>query len=630
MQIWNGLPKNDDTIPMSHAKDFARIIAIVTVLGLLLYGIQSWRFAHLQDTIGDEGAYLYKGYMFARGEYQPFQEYGFWTNKAPLAFLIPGYIQLWFGPGLREARYFAVLVSLLMVIGIWLGTLRLGDGMWAAAAVWAFALSSQQIMTYSEALSQGLTACMLAWMLVLVLGEDKPLWQLVAGSVLSILVVMTRQNLVVIPAMLVLYVFWQHGKKAGLWSLITCAVVFIAFHVYYWPNILQLWAPWVPESLTPFLNDFRASMDYEKTYQTFRPSTLAMLQSFATGMYDNFLVFFGSVSALVLFPKREHWQSDSRFKMAVFLGITFLILFVMHTLASLFIPYCVYCFSGYQMFYIPIGFFFVMIVLRNGLEDSKLRRIALLLIVLLFAALLGLYYYPVWGDWSLDHIQLLRINRMLSSGEFLTVSLRDVLTHSLNILPAVQKRIASAAVGILIGAALWVVVWVMHRIFLQGTQKSAFVYSVVCGSLALVLTFPFASNVQIGGTCSTQYLSYYEQAGRSLAQIVPAGSQLYWRGSGKHLALMLYSKDIRIFPPQIHAGGGRVVGDTQQLPKMGMYNQELDTEWRDSADVLVIWEQFMSTDVREFLQAENYMEIPYDMGELSRCEDALYVFWRPQ
>ncbi len=615
---------------MNRSRDLPRIFAIVTILGLLLYGMQAWRFAHLQDTIGDEGAYLYKGYMFARGEYQPFQEYGFWTNKAPLAFLIPGYIQYWFGPGLREARYFAVLVSVLMVTGVGLATLRLGGRWWAAAAVWAFALSSQQIMLYSEALSQGLTACMIAWMLALVLGEDTPLWQVVAGSVLSVLIVMTRQNLVVVPAMLVLYVFWQHGKKAGLWSLSTCALLFIAFHIYYWPNILQLWAPWMPASLTPFLNDFRASMDYEKTYQTFQPSGLAMLQSFATGMYDNFLVFFGGVSALVLFPKREHWQSDSRFKMAVFLGLTFLILFVMHTLASLFIPYCVYCFSGYQMFYIPIGFFFVMIVLQNGLEDSKSRRIALFLTVLLFAAILGLYYYPVWGDWILDHIQLPRINRIVSEGEFLTVSLRDVLTHSLNVLPAAQRRIASAAAGALLGAVLWVVAWSVHRTFLAGTQKPGFVYSVVSGPLALVLLLSFVSNIRAGGTCSGDYLSYYEQAGRSLAQTVPAGSQLYWRGSGKHLALMLYSKDIKIFPPQIHAGGGYVVGDTQQLPKMGMYNQELDRQWRNSADVLIVWEQFMSTELREFLQAKNYMEIPYDMGKLSRCEDALYIFRRTQ
>jgi len=193
---------------MNAIKRIPYLIEIITVLGLIVYVAQSWYFVNSLDSIGDEGAYLYKGYMFARGDYYPFQEYTFWTNKAPLAFLIPGYIQLWFGPGLREARYFAMLVSLLMLIGVWITARRLGGKTWGALAVWVFALSSAQISIYSEALSQGLIACMLAWMFVLTLGENRPLWQLVLGSALSIVIVMTRQNMAVVPALLVGYIFW--------------------------------------------------------------------------------------------------------------------------------------------------------------------------------------------------------------------------------------------------------------------------------------------------------------------------------------------------------------------------------------------------------------------------------------
>ena len=32
------------------------------------------------------------------GEYQPYQDYGVWTNHMPPSFLIPGLIQVWFGP----------------------------------------------------------------------------------------------------------------------------------------------------------------------------------------------------------------------------------------------------------------------------------------------------------------------------------------------------------------------------------------------------------------------------------------------------------------------------------------------------------------------------------------------------
>src|SRR6266540_4362083 len=283
---------------MNQTKKIPYFIEIITVVGVIFYIAQSWYFANSLDSIGDEGSYLYKGYMFARGDYYPFQEYTFWTNKAPLAFLIPGYIQLWFGPGLSVARYFAILLSILMLIGVWLTARRLGGKNWAAVAVWVFALSFAQISVYSEAVSQGLVACMMAWMFFLTLGGDRPFWQLILGSALSILIVMTRQNMAVVPALLVAYIFWEYGKKAGSWALAACAILFIGFHLLYWPGILQIWAPWLPSSLTPFLDNFRISAPLAGTEFTFDASTSSRFQSLATGIHDHFFVFLGSVSAL--------------------------------------------------------------------------------------------------------------------------------------------------------------------------------------------------------------------------------------------------------------------------------------------------------------------------------------------
>ncbi|MFN8426981.1 MAG: glycosyltransferase family 39 protein [Anaerolineales bacterium] len=205
------------------------LIEIVTLLGALLYVARSLYFAHSSLSIGDEGAYLFKGLVFARGEFSPFEDYGYWTNKAPLAFLIPGYIQYWFGAGLREARYFALAVSFLMLAGVWILANRLGGKNWAVVAMWVFALSDANTSIYSQALSQGLVACMLTWVFVCILGEKRPFWQLIIASLLSVLIVMTRQNMVVFLPLLVLYIFWQHGKKAGAWSLASSAALFILF-----------------------------------------------------------------------------------------------------------------------------------------------------------------------------------------------------------------------------------------------------------------------------------------------------------------------------------------------------------------------------------------------------------------
>ncbi len=284
---------------MKKIKSIPYLIEVITLLGLIFYAAQSWYFANSMDSIGDEGSYLYKGYMFAKGDYYPFQEYTFWTNKAPLSFLIPGYIQYWFGPGLAVGRYFAIFVSVLMVVGVWIIARRLGGRNWAAVAVWVFALANANIPIYSEAVSQGLVACMMAWVFVFTLGEERPLWQLIIGSGLSMLVVMTRQNMAVVPPLLIAYIFWQYGKRAGWWALLTSAVIFIGFHIVYWPNILQIWAPWLPSSLTPFLDQFRNASN-----SGFNVDAVSRLQSLATGIHDHFFVLCGSVSALIVWPSK--------------------------------------------------------------------------------------------------------------------------------------------------------------------------------------------------------------------------------------------------------------------------------------------------------------------------------------
>jgi hypothetical protein len=617
---------------MRQIKRIPHLFEVIALLGLILYAAQSWYYVHSLDSIGDEGSYLYKGYSFARGDYYPFQAYTFWTNKAPLAFLIPGYIQLWFGPGLREARYFAMLVSILMLLGVWITARRLAGSAWAALAVWALALSSAQISIYSEALSQGLIACMLAWLFVLTLGADRPLWQLVLGSALSIVIVMTRQNMAVVPALLVGYIFWQYGAKAGWWAFGTCAVLFIAFHLYYWPGILQIWAPWLPRSMTPFLDPFRGFGTINQSTFVFDASLSSRIQSFATGMTDNIFVFLGFFSALILFPRRDHWKSMSRFKTAVFLGVMFFILFVMHTLASLPVDYCVHCFSGYQMFYSLAGLFFLLVVFSNGsLEASRPRLILLFVVLLFFATNLGLNYYQNWSDWLLSNLRIPRVNRILTTGKLAFISLGDVFTHTLNISSQVQKRLAAAGGGLLAGGIFLGLIWGIQRYLLRRTALGRYgllnTILVVCLAAGTVLPFG-VSWVSNERKCSTDFLTYYEEAGRAFAELFPPGSQLYWRGSGRHLAFMLYVDHVKIHPPQIHAGAGYADGETQRLYRLGFYNEELDKQWRESADILVFWPTYVDKEVQEFVAQPAYEQVSFDMGRLSQCEDVLLVYRR--
>ena len=66
---------------MSQTSLFERIrtnpwvAPIISFIGAFVYLVQAWNFAHNQASVLDEGLYLFKGLLFARGQYFPFQDY---------------------------------------------------------------------------------------------------------------------------------------------------------------------------------------------------------------------------------------------------------------------------------------------------------------------------------------------------------------------------------------------------------------------------------------------------------------------------------------------------------------------------------------------------------------------------
>src|ERR671922_46160 len=163
-----------------------RLPAFLTIAGFLAYILRAVEIARTKTSFLDEGLYLYKGYLFVNGSQTPFADYGVWTNHAILSFLIPGFIQKWFAPGLETGRYFMIVLSLFTLLGLWVFARRWGNAWWAAGAVWAMALNPAEIKLYTLALSEGLVAALLVWIVVLVVGEERPLWQVLLGAALTV------------------------------------------------------------------------------------------------------------------------------------------------------------------------------------------------------------------------------------------------------------------------------------------------------------------------------------------------------------------------------------------------------------------------------------------------------------
>jgi hypothetical protein len=108
--------------------------------------------------------------------------------------------------------------------------------------------------------------------------------------------------------------------------------------------------------------------------------------------------------------------------------------------------------------------------------------------------------------------------------------------------------------------------------------------------------------------CSGDTVASYESTGAQLASLIPPGSKVYWDSgsSGSFVStLLLYLPEIQVFPPQINGQFSfRTGGNPDDLFRVGLWNDELASQWVQEADVIVIqkppifpsWEYYISMD----------------------------------
>ncbi|MBP6208679.1 MAG: glycosyltransferase family 39 protein [Anaerolineales bacterium] len=606
--------------------------SVLSVLGVLAYLLQAVNYAHSTIPGLDEGSYLLKGILYLRGVYEPFEPYGPLTNKAPFAFLIPGFAQTLFGAGLRTGRYFAIALGLLTLLGIWISARRWA-GKWAAAGViWIYALSPMIIKIQAITASEVIISCLLAWVCVLVIAEERSLWQVILGSLIATLSVLTRQNMVLVLPLLVLYVFWQHGRAKGLWSLAASAALFLAVHLYYWPNILIIWAPWLPEDLTPFLNMFRMP---KESVPNWNPSLdfWNRLSAFFQGVRYHFIPVVGSIFAVLLWPKRAEWRSASAMRASIFLACSYFILFAMHAWAAVASQYesysCVYCFTPYLTFFDPLGILFFVIVFSsmwNAPRFSAVMNILLAAIVLILSTGMGYSLFENIGQ----NILNFQVPRMRDGG-FLpgTAALVDVITGKFGLSMSMVKRSISASFGLIAGfVSLLIALIVLRRSRKTGSQPGFGMVLVNSYLILGVILFPVLNAGGSRPDCEMDVIASNEQLGAHLDSVIPADSLVYWDG-GLSFTPMVYVPDVRIFPPQINNGytywhGG----DTDTIFRLNHWNAELKEQWIDNADVFII-ESRRYASWKDFFSPQEFEEYEKPLAEPS-CEagSGLRIFHR--
>jgi 4-amino-4-deoxy-L-arabinose transferase-like glycosyltransferase len=609
--------------PISKFRNRIPLPEILAVSGLILYLVQSLIFIHIRLPNLDEGAYLLKGLLFARGVYIPFQPYGVWMNKMYLSFTIWGWLQALIKPGLLVPRYFTVLLGGLTVAGTWVVARRFSNRWLAAVAVWVIALNPTLISTYSIANSEILVIFELVMILVLCLGEHRPVWQLVTGSLLAGLMVLTRENMVFVLPILIAYLFWQNGRKVGFIALGSCALVLIVGHAIFWPEIMNLWTHWIPSSIMDLFQP-PAALTIDNTSSTL--TWFQRLQSLALSLRTYFIPFVGSIIALILWPRKKLWTSETHFRTALFLAVTFFVLLVTHAAATLGKDYCVFCLTTYFGFWGITGTLFLIITF--GALNRNPALVLKILIILLLIVASGLIWYSFFEQIGAGLLTL-PVPRM-RAGSFQPgwTTLWPILRDRFQMDYTNARRIVSALMGVAAGGALIVLLWVIFRKLVQKIKMNlGYLAGVIFLGLGFLLT-PLFAWPDPQSVCKGDVLGLLENSGEKLAQFIPEGSKVYLNGDFASLPL-LYLKDETILPGQINqAYSRRNNDDSDLLLQNGLWNKQMARDWRDGSNVFIIGENYLSI-WQEYFKENSFEEIPVSF-QLPFCPDgsSLYIFTR--
>lgn len=570
----------------------------IAVLGGLFFLQQALIQAHAQASVLDEGAYLYKGYLFASGQYKPFEPYGPWTNHMPLSFLIPGSLQLYFGLGIRTARYAAIVIASIGLLTFWMLARRLAGCWWAAGLVWAVVYNPALVKLYSVSTSQGLVFCLLVIALYLVLGERLPAWQLVLGAVVAGLLLMTRINMAPVYFLLLFYIFWQHGRKAGWWATGISLALVLGGHLYYSPGIFEFWGKQLPAfitiGITSLLHIQPPVNPGEIAMKVWNPEQYTGInsrwQSLLLALKVHLAPMLAFTVALLVWRFPGKWKNRPGFKQAAFLTALFTSLFAAHAWAALGKSYCVFCLESYLAFFSPLGLLLIAVVLSQLPEK---------------------YHLPLWRSIVLTVFLMALIVWYGNQQAFITV--RDLLRSDVPRYKDFHRQSGTIPFWGLIenligwdyetsftdlswgyGGVLAIGVTLVNGLiqrFIQPVRK--FPWAVTFLVITLALAAFAAPSEYLSGydriyDCRGDVIESYEAVGTILQQVIPPGSKLYWRG-GLSAVPLLYIPDSSPYLPQINSNYSRFIGgDPDTMLMLGRWNDALEKQWLREADFLLV------------------------------------------
>ncbi len=608
----------------------------LALLGWATFAAGAIYFAHFQEVVMDEGAYLYKGWLFIRGVYRPFQPYGPWTNKMPLAFFFYGAAQWLSHPGLDTGRYFSLGCGLLALAGVWVLLRRFTDAKTAALVMWMAAATTALQRMYSLAVTEGLGAALLIWALVFVLAVHPRNWQLFLGGLLAGTLSVTRINLIFVWVFVGIFTWKAYGLRRAKWAWLGAAIVPLVVYATYWPDILRLWLPWLPKVIRkqPWFPFHMPASGLGRQQAVASVPTAGTRLSALAGVLSTYpLLWLSLVGATLLaWAWRKGRQPHQRILKAVVLLTWALV--VVHAWATIGRgSLLLFNFSAYLSFFAPLFLLLGGITLyyRKALPShlgAKCCLIASTIAILLSG---GVIHKSV----------------LLDSGAALAKRLGSLTAahlpwHAPPPAPFQDPQLFQGAVvlgilaiGIALGGSIWL--WRARQSGRLGQWLREPHQMFVAALLLLGVLSPtplFSNGFRVYDCPKEDTLAIHQTIGQQLAAVIPPHALVYWQGGEAVTPLLYLPYDVRTFPPQYNDHFNyRQGGDPATVYQWGYWNNALAQQWLEEADVVLLSKQVASNPAMQSrLRDAGFVEfrVTIPLRPCQTKDTRIAVYKRPQ
>ena len=542
----------------------------------------------------DEGYYLIKGYWFLTGQQVPFVVNGAITNKPPFAFFIPGLSQF-ISPGILSGRIFAILTTIISLIGLWLIIRRNSNGWWANLALLSFAANEFWVETYTREYTQTLTFFFLIWSFYFGLGKQRSNRQIIIGGIMAIMTVLIRQNMAPYFALFALYLAWEHSIKKAFLLLIPGGLLFVGVHIYYWPEIfLNLWVGALPRVWGSTLLNFLGIQDIlrftlEEGREGFDYSFWQIVHAYSRVIKTSFLAVF--IAFIANFLLSSIWRVDrERAKQNLFIILTFDILLAVHLNVIVNQQVLLFNLPVYLLFWAPIIFILLpdayKVVGRQG--QSWTARAFLPAGMILFFGLLALGYYskisPMLMNFAVPRIS----EGTIQPG---STELWRVFVNKFALDPKIQAYVLPTLFGLAGGTVIVAVLYLLSKLFQRshGVPSRSGMFAALLAGFLFISSLPSIPREDFDRTCQVNSMAALRVAGDSIEAQIEPNALLFWAVENQpSIGALFHFGTVRIFPKQLNGEHYYRKNITLEESEQSRYWSDAQAiEWLKQADYLV-------------------------------------------